>query len=198
MGIRDEVLDELLSGYKQPEDLLGDDGLLKRLKKALIERALSAELTAHWGYEKDDPAGRGTGNIRNGYSKKTLKTEDGAFEIEVPRDRQGSFEPRLVPKGETRFDGFDDRILSLYARGMPASPIAALATQGRALPSERAQNSGCRCYKGGTREALSTIAVRHRDGTVRVASLDAPYAHCGLDAADHALRSQPPRSVCCQ
>ena len=135
MEIRDEVLDELLSGYEKPEDLLGDDGLLKRLKKALIERALGAELTAHLGYEKGDPAGRGTGNIRNGYSKKTLQTEDGAFEIEVPRDRQGSFEPQLVPKGETRFDGvacpragrgpdpWDDRILSLYARGMTVREI---------------------------------------------------------------------------
>jgi hypothetical protein len=123
MDIRDEVLDELLSGYEKPEDLLGDDGLLKRLKKALIERALGAELTVHLGYEKGDPGGRGTGNIRNGYSKKTLKTDDGNVEIEVPRDRQGSFEPQLVPKGETRFDGFDDRILSLYARGMTVREI---------------------------------------------------------------------------
>jgi putative transposase len=135
MDIRDEVLDELLSGYEKPEDLLGDDGLLKRLKKALIERALGAELTVHLGYEKGDPAGRGTGNIRNGYSKKTLKTDDGNVEIEVPRDRQGSFEPQLVPKGETRFDGvacpraglrpvpWDDRILSLYARGMTVREI---------------------------------------------------------------------------
>ena len=123
MDIRDEVLDELLDGYEKPEDLLGDDGLLKRLKKALIERALGAELTVHLGYEKGDPAGRGTGNIRNGYSKKTLKTDDGNLEIEVPRDRQGSFEPQLVPKGETRFDGFDDRIVSLYARGMTVREI---------------------------------------------------------------------------
>jgi len=123
MDIRDAVLDELLEGYEKPEDLLGDDGLLKRLKKALIERALGAELTVHPGYEKGDPAGRGTGNIRNGYSSKTLKTEDGNLEIEVPRDRQGSFEPQLVPKGETRFDGFDDRIVSLYARGMTVREI---------------------------------------------------------------------------
>jgi putative transposase len=110
-------LDELLSGQEKPEDLLGDDGLLKRLKKALIERARGADLTVHLSYEKGDPAGRGTGNIRNGYSKKKLKTDDGNVKIEVPRDRQGSFEPQLVPKGETRFDGFDNWILSLYARG---------------------------------------------------------------------------------
>jgi putative transposase len=123
MDIRDEVLDELLSGYEKPEDLLGDNGLLKRLKKALIERALGAKLTTHLGYEKGDPAGRGSGNIRNGYSKKTLKTDVGNLEIEVPRDRQGSFEPQLVPKGETRFDGFDDRIVGLYARGMTVREI---------------------------------------------------------------------------
>jgi putative transposase len=123
MIIKEEVLNELLSGYEKPEDLLGEDGLLKQLKKALIERALGAELTVHLGYEKGDPAGRGTGNNRNGCSKKTLKTEDGELEIAVPRDRQGSFEPQLVPKGETRFDGFDDRIVSLYARGMTVREI---------------------------------------------------------------------------
>jgi putative transposase len=86
-----------LFGYEKPEDLLGDDGLLKCLKKALIARALGAELTAHLGYEKGDPAGHGTRNI-NGYSKKTLKTDDGNVEIEVPRGRQGSFELQLVPR----------------------------------------------------------------------------------------------------
>src|SRR5512134_4192506 len=121
--ITPELLDQLLANYSKPEDLTGENGLFKQLKKALIERALGAELTAHLGYEKGDPGGRGTGNIRNGYSKKTLKTDDGDLGIEVPRDRQGSFEPQLVPKGETRFDGFDDRIVSLYARGMTVREI---------------------------------------------------------------------------
>lgn len=123
MDIKDEVLDDLLSGCETPEDLLGEDGLLKHLKKALIERALGAELTGHLGYEKGDPAGRGTGNNRNGTSKKTLKTDDGALQIEVPRDRDGSFEPQLVRKGETRFDGFDDKIISLYGRGLTVREI---------------------------------------------------------------------------
>jgi len=123
MAIRDEILDELLKGYEKPEDLLGDDGLLKQLKKALIERALGAEMTEHLGYEKGDPTGRGTGNSRNGTSSKTLKTEDGAVAIEVPRDRNGTFEPQLVPKGQTHFDGFDDRIISLYGRGMSVREI---------------------------------------------------------------------------
>ena len=101
MIIKEGVLDELLSGYEKLEDLLGEDGLLKQLKKALIERALGAELTAHLGYEKGDAAGRGTGNNRNGCSKKTLKTEDGELEIAVPRDRQGSFEPQLCRRGRT-------------------------------------------------------------------------------------------------
>jgi putative transposase len=123
MAIRSEVLDELLSGYEKPEDLLGEEGLFKELKKALIERALGAELTEHLGYEKGDPSGRGTGNSRNGHSRKTLKSEDGAIEIAVPRDRAGSFEPQLVPKGETHFDGFDERIVSMYARGMTVREI---------------------------------------------------------------------------
>jgi len=118
-----ELLDQLLSNYRKPEDLTGEDGLFKQLKKALIERALGAELSEHLGYEKGDPAGRGSGNSRNGTSSKTLLTEDGEVEISVPRDRAGTFEPRLVAKGQTRFDGFDDKILSLYARGMTVREI---------------------------------------------------------------------------
>ncbi len=123
--LRPELLDELLADYETPEDLLGDEGLFKQLKKALLERALGAELTDHLGYEKGDPAGRGSGNSRNGHSGKTVLTEDGAVELAVPRDRNGSFEPAIVPKGERRLDGFDDRILSLYARGMTVREIQA-------------------------------------------------------------------------
>src|SRR3974390_3826817 len=118
-----ELLDQLLANYEKPEDLTGEDGLFKQLKKALIERALGAELTEHLGYEKGDPAGRGSGKSRNGTSSKTLLSEDGEVEIFVPRDRAGTFEPQLIPKGQTRFDGFDDKILSLYARGMTVREI---------------------------------------------------------------------------
>lgn len=121
--ITPELLDQLLANYSKPEDLTGDNGLFKQLKKALIERALGAELTEHLGYEKGDPGGRGTGNNRNGTSSKTILTEDGEIEIAVPRDRAGSFEPQLIAKGQTRFDGFDDKILSLYARGMTVREI---------------------------------------------------------------------------
>jgi len=122
-AITPDLLDQLLANYSKPEDLTGEDGLFKQLKKALIERALGAELTEHLGYEKGDPAGRGSGNSRNGTSSKRLLTEDGEVEISVPRDRAGSFEPQLVAKGQTRFDGFDDKILSLYARGMTVREI---------------------------------------------------------------------------
>lgn len=121
--ITPELLDQLLANYATPEDLTGDNGLFKQLKKALIERALGAELSQHLGYEKGDPAGRGSGNSRNGVSSKTILTEDGEIEIGVPRDRAGSFEPRLIAKGQTHFDGFDDKILSLYARGMTVREI---------------------------------------------------------------------------
>ena len=121
--VRPEILDELLAGYERPEDLLGEEGLFRQLKKALLERALGAELSAHLGYEKGYSAGRGTGNSRNGYSSKTVLTDDGELELAIPRDRIGSFEPLIVPKGERRLDGFDDRIVSLYARGMTVREI---------------------------------------------------------------------------
>ncbi len=98
-AIKPEVLDELLSGLEKPEDLLGDDGLFRHLKKALMERALGGELTHHLGYEKHDPAGRGSGNSRNGHSGKTVLTEEGELDLSIPRDRAGTFEPQLVPKG---------------------------------------------------------------------------------------------------
>lgn len=119
-----EILDQLLAGGSlKPEDLAGEDGLFRRLKKALLERALAVELTHHLGYEKGDPAGRGSGNSRNGTSSKALLTDDGEIEIEVPRDRAGTFEPVIVAKGQTRFDGFDEKIISLYGRGMTVREI---------------------------------------------------------------------------
>lgn len=121
--LRVEVLDELLAGYEKPEDLLGEEGLFRQLKKALLERALGAELSDHLGYEKGDAAGRGTGNSRNGFSGKTVLTDDGEVALEVPRDRAGTFEPKIVPKGARRLDGFDDRIVSLYARGLSVREI---------------------------------------------------------------------------
>jgi putative transposase len=121
--IKPELLDELLAGVSSPEDLMGDAGLFKQLKKALMERALGAELTHHLGYEKGDTAGRGSGNSRNGHSSKTVLTEDGDLDLAIPRDRAGTFEPRLVPKGQTRLDGFDGKIISLYARGLTVREI---------------------------------------------------------------------------
>lgn len=123
MAIRDELLKELLAEYKKPEDLLGPNGLLKQLTGALVEKALQAEMTEHLGYEKHAPAGRGSGNSRNGASGKTLKTESGEVAIEVPRDRNATFEPQLVKKHQTHFDGFDDKIISMYARGMTVREI---------------------------------------------------------------------------
>lgn len=123
MAIDKELIDKLLADYKGPEDLIGEQGLLKQLTKALVERAMQAELTHHLGYKKHDPTGRGSGNTRNGVSKKTLQGDFGRTEIEVPRDRNGTFQPQIVPPHERRFTGFDDKILSLYARGMTTREI---------------------------------------------------------------------------
>jgi putative transposase len=121
--IRPELLDELLKDYKKPDDLLGQDGLLQQLTKALVERALDGELTHHLGYEKHDSAGDNSGNSRNGTSPKTLRGKRGQVRIDVPRDRASEFEPQLVKKNQTRFDGLDEKIISLYARGMTLSEI---------------------------------------------------------------------------
>ena len=120
-----DLIDQLLANYKKPEDLIGEDGLLKQLTKALIERALAAEMTEHLGHGKHQPVENVTGNTRNGTSKKTLKGEFGELPVEIPRDRHGSFEPQLVSKHQTRWTGFDDKILSLYARGLTVREIQA-------------------------------------------------------------------------
>jgi putative transposase len=103
--------------------MIGENGLLKRLTKALLERAMNAELTNHLGYEKHDPAGVNSGNSRNGTSSKTVKGEFGEIVVETPRDRRGTFEPQILSKHQTRFEGFDEKILSLYARGMTTREI---------------------------------------------------------------------------
>ncbi len=125
MPITPDLLDELLKDYKSPEDMFGDDGLLQQLTKAVVERALQGEMTHHLGYEKHDPAGQHTGNSRNGKSTKTIKGKRGQMQIDVPRDRASEFEPQLIKKGQTRFDGFDDKIISMYARGMTCREIQA-------------------------------------------------------------------------
>src|SRR5690242_18314594 len=125
MSIRRELIDELLKDYPNSQDVLAEDGLLKQLTKAVIERCLETELDSHLGYPKHGRHGHADGNTRNGTSQKTMKGEQGHIEIEVPRDRQATFEPPIVKKGQTRLEGFDDKILALYARGMTTRDIQA-------------------------------------------------------------------------
>src|SRR4051812_4691265 len=103
MAITDEILNELLKDYQKPEDLLGKDGLLKQLQKRLLEKAMGAEFTVHLGYEKHDWAGNNSGNSRNGTTPKPLKGEFGNLPLDTPRDRNGTFEPQIVSKGQRRF-----------------------------------------------------------------------------------------------
>lgn len=117
------LLDSLLDGKKEAHEILGAGGIIKQLTKALLERALEAELTDHLGYEKHEKAINPEINYRNGVSSKTLKSDDGLLEINVPRDRSGDFTPQLIKKNQTRFEGFDDKIISLYARGMSTRDI---------------------------------------------------------------------------
>src|SRR5262245_1410294 len=115
--LSEEVIDQLLAGARSEEEIVGPGGVLAQLTKRLVERALAAELTEHLGYESHQEPPGGVGNTRNGSTPKTLQTEQGLVEIRTPRDRNGSFEPQLVRKGQRRFEGFDDKILALYSRG---------------------------------------------------------------------------------
>lgn len=122
-SIPTELLDTLLSDYQKPEDLIGENGLLKQLTKALVERTLEAEMTEHLGHAKHEAVTNPSGNARNGKSRKNLKGDFGELQLEIPRDRHGSFEPQIVAKHQTRWTGFDDKIISLYARGLTVREI---------------------------------------------------------------------------
>ena len=120
---QEALIDELLEGVSDPKEILSENGLVKQLTQRLVERALTAELTGHLGYEPYDQKGRGTSNSRNGTSKKGVKTANGELEIAVPRDREGTFEPQLVKKRQRRLDGFDDKVLAFYSRGLSTRDI---------------------------------------------------------------------------
>jgi putative transposase len=124
--VDEQLADQLLAkAAAEGVELLGPQGLLSQVTKAVLERALGEELTEHLGYEKHDRSGRGSGNSRNGSTPKRLLTEVGPVELAVPRDRAGSFDPRIVRKGQSRLDGFNDRIIALYARGLTTRDIRA-------------------------------------------------------------------------
>lgn len=123
MAISKEVLDELLKNYKGPDDITGPEGLIKQLTKAVIERAMQAELSDQLGFEKNQVGEKQTQNRRNGASKKTLRSDQGPLQIDIPRDRQGKYDPIIIPKHQREFNGFDDKILSMYSRGMTTREI---------------------------------------------------------------------------
>jgi putative transposase len=123
--LSDEVIDQLLAGARSEDEIVGPGGVLAQLTKRLVERVLQAELTEHLGYAPHREPPGGVGNSRNGSTPKTLQTEQGRVEIKTPRDRKGSFEPQLVRKGQRRFQGFDDKILALYSRGLSTRDIEA-------------------------------------------------------------------------
>jgi len=121
----DELIDELLAGARTEEEIAGPGGLLGQLTRRLVERAMEVELTDHLGYEPHQEPPGGAGNTRNGSTPKTLLTEHGAVRVNTPRDRAGTFEPQIVRKRQRRFEGFDDKILALYSRGVSTRDIEA-------------------------------------------------------------------------
>lgn len=122
---QEQLIDELLKGYTGPESFWGETGIFAQLKKRIIERTLDAEMDNHLGYSKHDPQGNNSGNSRNGNGKKTVIVDNEPVELEPPRDRNGSFEPQLIPKRQRFFKGFNDKILAMYARGMSVRDIQA-------------------------------------------------------------------------
>ena len=123
--IPDDVIDGLLAGASSEEEIAGPGGLLAQLTKRLVERAMEVELTDHVGYERHAEPPGGAANQRNGTSPKRLITEHGEVAIDAPRDRDGSFSPKIVRKRQRRFVGFDDKILALYSRGLSTRDISA-------------------------------------------------------------------------
>lgn len=119
------LLDHVMAHYQKPADLIGENGMLKQLTKAVFEAALNAEMAQHLGHTRHGSVGNQSGNVRNGHSAKTISGDFGEVDITVPRDRDASFSPQLLPKHQRRIPGFDERILSLYARGMSNREIAA-------------------------------------------------------------------------
>ena len=121
--ITDDLIDELVKDCKTADDVVGSQGVVKELTKRLLERILDTELTTHLGYEKNKPQEKNAGNARNGHSAKTILTGEDEIELKIPRDRKGKFEPAAIPKHQRSFEGFDQKITSLYARGMNLSEI---------------------------------------------------------------------------
>ena len=123
INLSDELIDQLLEENPNPGELFGDSGLIKHLTKRLVERALEGEMVEHLGYEKHAPEGRNKGNSRNGKTTKNVSGDFGTTTIEIPRDREGTFEPQIVKKGQRRLDGFSQKVISLYGRGLSTREI---------------------------------------------------------------------------
>jgi putative transposase len=121
----DELVDEVLAGANSEEEIVGPGGALSQLTKRLVERAMEVELTDHLGYERHQEPPGVAGNTRNGSMSKTLSTEHGPVEVRTPRDRDGSFDPKIVRKRQRRFEGFDEKILALYSRGLSVRDVQA-------------------------------------------------------------------------
>ena len=120
---QDKIIDQLLDDCNTPQEFWGPGGMFANLKKRIVERALESEMHQHLGYSKHDPKGNGSGNSRNGKGKKTVIMDNEKVEIEPPRDRNGTFEPLLIPKRQKYFEGFNDKIIAMYARGMSVRDI---------------------------------------------------------------------------
>ncbi|GAA3996544.1 hypothetical protein GCM10022384_49690 [Streptomyces marokkonensis] len=179
----DRLIDELV-GRAQAEglQLTGEGGLLQQLTKRLLESALEGEITDHLGYDKQDPAGKNGGNSRNGTRAKTILTDVGPVEITVPRDREGSFEPRIVKKRQKRLSGVDEMVISLAAKDLTTGEVQA----------HLAEVYGADV----SRQTISTITDKVLEGMAEWQNrpLDAVYPVVFIDAVHVKIRSATARS----
>ncbi len=151
--VPDALLNSLLADYQKPEALIGENSLLKQLTRLLVEKALDAEMAAHLGHSKHEPVLNPAGK-----SRKNLKGEFGKLPVEVPRDRQGTFEPQLIPKHQTRWTGFDDKVISLYARGMTVREIQAHSESTNRPPSTKLSSSQVSLRPSGMRSICRLVS----------------------------------------
>jgi len=194
LEIKPEVHDQLVQGPLTPEQF---ETMFRGLKKAIVERALGAELTHHLGYSKGDAPPAEQSNHRNGTSPKTVLTDGGSLDLAIPRDREGSFEPQLIAKGERRFQGFDAKVIAMYARGMTVREIQGYLEEMYGIEVSPDFISQVTEAVMAEKRPLATVCLRIAQGRTRsLGANDAARQEPVSRANAPAIRSSEPPRAC--